>query len=271
MHVDAFGVIRSVNGTARDHAMPDATPSINEDVAAGMALAANAYPSAEVAGSELVYVIATADDQPYLAWEVIVRSGDITLERTYVDAHAGNIVDRRPEFFTARNLTELDPIVPSYHHLCDAWSKTLCTNFYIEADESKALAHTKPLLMTFSDPELAEHHQDYYGAGYSYPLKVTDITPVSSDGNRGVQFADIVAGAHAHFGTRLSLRTVLDPYVSALRDVILAKGLPILTLWPSTDVTPQALEADGPMSSDPVEYAGRILARDPATRRPISV
>jgi Zn-dependent metalloprotease len=108
VHVDAFGVIRSVNGTARDHAMPDATPSINDDVAAGMALAANAYPSAEVAGSELVYVISTADDKPYLAWEVVVRSGDITLERTYVDAHTGNIVDRRPEFFTARNRTVYD-------------------------------------------------------------------------------------------------------------------------------------------------------------------
>lgn len=108
VHVDAFGVIRSVNGTARDHAMPDATPSINEDVAAGMALAANAYPSAEVAGTELVYVFSTADEQPYLAWEVVVRSGDVTLERTYVDAHAGNIVDRRPEIFTARNRTVYD-------------------------------------------------------------------------------------------------------------------------------------------------------------------
>jgi MYXO-CTERM domain-containing protein len=108
VHVDAFGVIRSVNGTARDHAMPDATPSINEDVAAGMALAANAFPSAEVAGIELVYVISTADQQPYLAWEVVVNSGGMTLERTYVDAHAGDIVDRRPEFFTARNRTVYD-------------------------------------------------------------------------------------------------------------------------------------------------------------------
>lgn len=172
------------------------------------------------------------------------------------------------DFFAGHTSTELDPLVPSYHHLCDAWGKTLRTSFVIDADESKTLARTKPLLMKFSDPNLVEHHQDYYGEGYSYPLQVSDITAVSSDGSRGVQLADIVAGAHAQFGGRLSQRAPLDPYVAALRDVILDKGFPVMALWPSSDVTPQALGADGPMPSDPVEYAARILSGDPTTRRP---
>jgi MYXO-CTERM domain-containing protein len=108
VHADAFGTVRSVNGTARDHAMPDANPSIKDEIATGVALAAVDHPYAEVTGTELVYVISTADQQPYLAWEVVVRTGDITLERTYVDAHTGTIVDRRPEVFTARNRTVFD-------------------------------------------------------------------------------------------------------------------------------------------------------------------
>jgi Zn-dependent metalloprotease len=106
VHVGADGVVRSANGTVRD-ALPSASAVIDGDVAAGIAMG-SAQPGVEPRASELVYVIATRDDQAYLAWEVELGAGDALLDRVYVDAQSGEIVDRRPELFTARNRTIFD-------------------------------------------------------------------------------------------------------------------------------------------------------------------
>ncbi|HLL25649.1 MAG TPA: M4 family metallopeptidase, partial [Kofleriaceae bacterium] len=105
VHADPGGIVRSINGTVRDD-LPSATPVVDRPEA--MALAAATDATAEVRATELVYVIATADDRPYLAWEVTLGSGDILLDRVYVDAHGAGVVDRRPLFFTARNRTIYD-------------------------------------------------------------------------------------------------------------------------------------------------------------------
>ncbi|HSK05303.1 MAG TPA: M4 family metallopeptidase [Kofleriaceae bacterium] len=108
VHLGADGTVRSVTSTARDRALP-AVPSLV--AAAAARLAVQATPGNVGAHeSELVYVISTADDELYLAWEVLVTGADgvLLMDYVYVDASTGRVVDRRPQVFTARNRRILD-------------------------------------------------------------------------------------------------------------------------------------------------------------------
>ena len=105
VHVAADGLVRSVTSTARD-SVASTVPSISEDTALDVARAVLA--GVEIRRSELVYVIATSDAHMYLAWEVEAGTAEVVLDRVYVGADDGRIVDRRPQLFTARNRTIFD-------------------------------------------------------------------------------------------------------------------------------------------------------------------
>jgi len=109
VHLDADGVIRSANGTARDGGALPATPTIRESAAAELARAATVDATTDATGAELVYVITTRDQTMHLAWEVELVGRDVLLvDLVYVDALTGAIVDRHPQVFTARNRQILD-------------------------------------------------------------------------------------------------------------------------------------------------------------------
>ncbi len=104
LHLDADGTVRSVTSTALDRAL-GASPSLAAADASRIAVAATAGGQVDAKRSELTYVISTGDGELYLAWEVeVVGTGDLLLiDRVYVDALTGRVVDRRPRVFTARN------------------------------------------------------------------------------------------------------------------------------------------------------------------------
>ncbi len=106
VHVAADGVVRAVNGFVRDE-LPSSTPSLDAATAAQIALAAS-DAGLSVQRTQLVYEISTADDRAYLAWQVDLGNQDFDVDRVFVEAHAGDIVDRHPQFFTARARTIFD-------------------------------------------------------------------------------------------------------------------------------------------------------------------
>lgn len=110
VHVAADGTIRSVTGSARDVEMPSSIPSLAVEVAADLARASTADGHVEVRRGELTYAIVTSDGTPYLTWEIEVvgRDGVLLRDLVYVDAHAGRVVDRRPQVFTGRSRTIFD-------------------------------------------------------------------------------------------------------------------------------------------------------------------
>ncbi len=108
LHLGADGTVRSVTSTARDRAISPA-PALAAADAAQAAVQATAG-QVDAQRSELVYVISTADDQMYLAWEILVTGSDgmLLMDHVYVDALTGRVVDRRPQVHTARNRTIQD-------------------------------------------------------------------------------------------------------------------------------------------------------------------
>ncbi|MCE9575740.1 MAG: M4 family metallopeptidase [Deltaproteobacteria bacterium] len=109
VHVAADGMVRAVNGTARPIDL-GAVPTLARVRAIAIARAATAGDDLEVFAGELVYVLSSRDGTPHLAWEIGVRSrsGEPVVDLVYVEAHAGAIVDRHPQVFTARNRVVYD-------------------------------------------------------------------------------------------------------------------------------------------------------------------
>lgn len=103
VHLDREGVIRSVNGSPRDRALP-ATAKLSGADAIAAAVKAAADPS-DGLRSELTYLVSNRDGELYLAYEVAValRGEERIQEFVYVDALTGDIVDRHPQIFTIKN------------------------------------------------------------------------------------------------------------------------------------------------------------------------
>ena len=106
VHVGADGIVSSVSGTARADAIPSAIAEITADRAGEAAQRATAGGAVDVTNSELTYEIKVSDRSVHLTWEVEVVGREVLLrDKVYVDAHTGEVVDRRPEVFTAKNRT----------------------------------------------------------------------------------------------------------------------------------------------------------------------
>ncbi len=165
------------------------------------------------------------------------------------------------------NRTELDPLVPAYFILVDAWGQQLGERFIVIADESKTVAQEAPLLMKFADKDLAEKTIAGVGGSARYPLLAEKITTASSSESRAIQIADLTAGAINHVFTSMAKRVKLDDTLSRIRDVMFAKHLLVGGMWPSTDVTPESLGADYLTGENAVDYSHKILSGDPTTRR----
>jgi hypothetical protein len=78
-------------------------------------------------------------------------------------------------------ITDLDPAVPSFLVLCEAWDRELARPFQILHDCSKAIAFDKSLLERFMEPAVTD--QEVLGAGrrtVKLPLRATGITFVDS-------------------------------------------------------------------------------------------
>jgi Zn-dependent metalloprotease len=105
VHVDRDGAVRTVNGTARDRALP-ATPALLAKDAAARAVKATTGAS-DAVDSELTYVVSNTDGELYLAWEVhVIASGNALVnDLVYIDALTGDVVDRHPQVFTLKTRT----------------------------------------------------------------------------------------------------------------------------------------------------------------------
>ena len=162
--------------------------------------------------------------------------------------------------------SELDPLIPAYYTLADAWGKTLTERFIILADESKTLAQERELLLRFADEGLREQTVGSPTRNIIYPLKVADIITTTSHSSRRVQIADLFAGIAGYAFAPMANQTTADgvskDFVGRLAEKVWMDGI-----IPSRDVTPEQLAMEDFVGVDPADYGARILAEDPNTRK----
>ena len=109
VHVAADGIVRSVTSNARDGLDVDPNPILDARAAAEIARRATENGNVDVTAGELTYIFSTADGSLHLAWEITATGRDVLLiDRVYVDALTGGVVDRHPQVHTAKNREVFD-------------------------------------------------------------------------------------------------------------------------------------------------------------------
>jgi Zn-dependent metalloprotease len=103
VHVDHDGSVYAVNGNARDGVLLPPNPAL--DSGAARVRATELVPGTQATDANLVYVVSTKDHGLHLAWETVVAGfagDDPIMDRVYVDALDGSLVDRHPMIHTAK-------------------------------------------------------------------------------------------------------------------------------------------------------------------------
>jgi uncharacterized protein (TIGR03382 family) len=115
VHIAADGAIRSVTGSARDAELT-ATPSILPTRAAELARSAVADgASALIADPELTYLLTNGTGELRLAWSAYASANDhLEIERVFVDALTGSVIERHGAVHTAKNRLIRDAAGGSY-------------------------------------------------------------------------------------------------------------------------------------------------------------
>jgi uncharacterized protein (TIGR03382 family) len=115
VHIAADGAIRSVTGNARDAELT-ATPSILPSRAAELARRTTADgASTLLAEPELTYLIPNGGGALRLAWAAYASAEDhLQIERVFVDALSGDIIERHGAVHTAKNRLIRDAAGGSY-------------------------------------------------------------------------------------------------------------------------------------------------------------
>ncbi|MFH0899935.1 MAG: M4 family metallopeptidase, partial [Pseudomonadota bacterium] len=105
VHTDATGSVYAANGGTSDGAIPSNEPTVDRTSASFLAGANPPHGSFTFSEPRLVYLIAARDRSLHLAWEMeqrgIAGDGLPTLDRIFVDAHDGTLVERNQLVRTA--------------------------------------------------------------------------------------------------------------------------------------------------------------------------
>lgn len=156
---------------------------------------------------------------------------------------------------------DLDPLIPAFVSLCDAWGKQLVTRFDVECDESKAIAADQAILLALSHPEEPETNVGHDRRKMVFPLKVRQITLKNSLDSPAIQIADLMAGSLCYALTKMMSSAGMDDFAKRIFTIIADKKLGIDACFPTPDVTPEALGTTEVGGVNPAQYAASILHR----------
>jgi len=132
-------------------------------------------------------------------------------------------------------------------------------------DQSSMMAKQKWLWEELSSPQVAEARFEYPHSSQAFPMNVSGTRFADSLHERQIQICDVLAGA-----TVACLRTHMDDSKrGAYSDKLIDAGIEKLTIggiWPSQDVTPEALGTKGWDGNEAIEWIAEELARQRGRR-----
>ena len=152
----------------------------------------------------------------------------------------------------------LDPAIPSFFALCTAWGSQIGEPFHAVHDASKPMAAERSTFEAMMDPAIEAAIIGYDRRKFEFPLKATGITFADSLDHPALQLADLIAGATAHWAASLA-RGEKDEFAEALA----ASGVQRFAfdaLWPTPDVTPEALGTGEVGGLNAIEHMTKALA-----------
>lgn len=159
----------------------------------------------------------------------------------------------------------LDPAIPTFVQLADAWGKQLGQEFQVLHDESGILKQQREILeflMAKDEPEVEVGYDRRTGV---FPLKATGLVLTDSKEVLQLQVADILAGASAYWSAGL-VSGDKDDFWKALDGSRLKEAIHDV-VWPSTAVTAEELGTEELGGLNPVDYTAELIARQRAKKR----
>jgi hypothetical protein len=171
------------------------------------------------------------------------------------------LLDFRPSDMSAirRNKTEL--ALTTTLGLAASWRKQLGTDFAIVHDCTSNMSRQKAYWDAIVSPTAPVGFVGYDRRSLEFPIGVAETKFVPSEQSLGIQIADVIAGAATEWAAWMaSHHRKKSDYVKRLEPIFHDWRF-TKSIWPSSNVTPEALGTDGPKHDDVFEYWGGILTR----------
>ncbi len=156
---------------------------------------------------------------------------------------------------------ELDPIIATFMNHVRHWRGINTQRMGIVADESKTLRRNEQMFMDLSNQTVGSVSKEYYGHRLEFPLPIDSFRFVDSRHEPSVRVADLLAGIAVDAFAPLVRRESPTDYQRKLQEALFGRELVLGALWPSDDVTPEALEAEAPQGVDPAAVVSEFLHR----------
>lgn len=158
------------------------------------------------------------------------------------------------------NYLSIDPAVPSFFNHCVAWGEQYGAEFDVLHDESKPLYAERETLRMFMDKTIPPTEIGYDRRKFVFPLKAKSLEFGNSRKFPQLQMADLVASASAYLCSCRANGT-MDEFAQALETDARLDRFVINALWPSAEVTPEALETDQEGGINAVNFIADTLSK----------
>jgi len=157
--------------------------------------------------------------------------------------------------------TELDPLVPAYFTTIEFWGQKFGSSFTVVSDTSKALSQHIDMIKALSNPSLPTKKLPSVGGGWvEFPYRSTEIQETCSTSDRSVQIADLFAGASFSVFKAMANHRPLDSWQETFKNLFFRKELCLGGYWPSSEISPEELEAEHVTGDKPIDYINSILS-----------
>ncbi|NMG28445.1 DUF3800 domain-containing protein [Aromatoleum evansii] len=162
------------------------------------------------------------------------------------------------EILDGVNYLALDPAIPSFFSLCTVWGTKYAESFHVVHDDSKPMAAERATFEAMMDRSIEPTVIGYDRRKFEFPLKATGITFADSVSHPALQLADLIAGATSYWAAAMA-RGEEDEFAQALDSAGIQRFV-FDALWPSTDVTPEALGTDEIGGINAPDHIAKALA-----------
>jgi hypothetical protein len=144
-------------------------------------------------------------------------------------------------------------------NLVAEWSKTIEGNWSLIHDISSNMAKDKDIWEAVTHPEVPPTVVGYDRRKMEFPFRIIKTQFQKSEESSGLQLADIMAGAMVRCLEWASQdEKPSDPYAEELVS-FLPESFDSHIIWPTPDVTPEALGTVGDRAGDPIGHFEELI------------
>ncbi|WP_442588472.1 DUF3800 domain-containing protein [Pedobacter sp. AW31-3R] len=169
--------------------------------------------------------------------------------------HLGTIVPALTKY-------TLDPTLSCFNAHCQFWAKLYKKPFDITFDQSKQIDYWRDLI-DFLTLHLPEGEVGFGSRKYKYPLLIESLQLDDSKNSKQLQLADLFASSLNYMFGGWTKQSE-DEFSIEINKSLLHKNGYELKMWPTTDVTPEALDMTDGSGINPLDFIAEAATKKPS-------